>query len=442
MMKRKAAALAFALLLSAGRASARPETRWREGPEVFVLSTGLRCIYHHDRSSPTTVAALFAAGGTSGVPPGQDGLAYLTTRLTLEIPDDGKVRELMSQATRLSLVCEPDCSAVVIECLSENFEQALRVESAIVQDPLITAVRIGRVKELMELYGRALADDPPAAGREAVLRAFFDGRGYGSAVHGTENSRKSIGRKDALAYYRRFFTKPNLFFCVATDLDKERVRALLETYFNRFPGGEPWSPAPASPALPPIPEVVLAKDTKQTFVGRAFALPAPDIPGQAKGALLETLLGEGPESRLWGLRATEKLAYNVDARVTWTRGSGILEAFLETGNAKSGRAAEALDRALAVLLETGLTEPELLATKAMAKAQFLRRAEAKASRVRTLGLFEVLGLGPGHLEGFFEAVDKVTLDEMNDYIRAAISPGRALKITIGPAVTGRAEGGR
>ena len=289
---------------------------WKERPEKFTLTTGLPCVYQKDQSSPTTVVGLFAPGGKSAVPPGLDGLAYLTTRLTLEIPDEAMVQDLMSQATRLSLLCSEDFTAVLIECLSENLEDALRVAGKIIQDPLITSLRINRTKEMMKLYGRSEEDESTVAAHNAVMKAFFSGAGYGTAVYGTEESLGAIDRKDALAFYRRFFTKSNLFFCIGTDIEKEPVRALLEKYFAKFPDGDLAAIAPAPPALPSNREIALPKDTKQTYISRAFALPAPDAPNQAKGYLLETLLGKGPGSRLWGLRMTEKLAYSVDAEVT------------------------------------------------------------------------------------------------------------------------------
>lgn len=436
-MKRAPTALLCAALMMTGWAAGPREMPWKERPEKFTLSTGLLCVYQKDRISPTTVVALFTAGGKSAVPKGLDGLAYLATRLTLEIPDEGKVQDLMSQATRMSLLCSEDCSIVLIECLSENLEDALRVAAKIIQNPLMTGLRIGRTKDMMKLYERAEADDSVVTGRNIIMRSFFDGSGYGTAAYGTAESLKAIERKDVVAFYRRFFTKPNLFFCVGTDLEKEPVRALLEKYFAKFPDGEAGGIAPAPPALPQDREIVLPKDTKQTYISRAFALPAPDAPNQAKGYLLETLLGKGPGSRLWGLRIAEKLAYNVDAHVTWTKSSGILEAYLETENAKSARASEALDGTLAGLQDKGITDEELRTTRTMAKAQFLRATEGKAPRMRILGLFEVLGLGHGHLAGLFEAIDDVTLEDMNAYIRAALSPERALKVTIGPARAGQ-----
>jgi predicted Zn-dependent peptidase len=409
---------------------------WKERPEKFVLASGLPCIYQQDQASPTTVVGLFIAGGRSAVPDGLDGLAYLTTRLALEIPDEGKVQDLMAQATRLSLFCSEDGSVILIECLSDNLEQALGVASKIIQEPLITGLRVGREKDMMKLYGRADEDDSVTVGRAAVMKAFFSGKGYGSVVYGTENSLKAIDRKDALAFYRRFFTKKGLLFCVGTDLDRGPVRALLEKYFAGFPDGEDVRIPIVSPALPAVRDIALTRDSKQTYVGRACLLPAPDAPGQAKGYLLETLLGKGPGSRLWGLRMTEKLAYNVDAELIWTKSSGILVAYLESENSKSASAGAALDRTLADLQDKGITDEELRTAKTLAKARFLRSTEAKTPRLRTIGLFEVLGLGYEHLSGIFAALDAVTLEAMNAFIREALNSDRILGVTVGPARDG------
>jgi predicted Zn-dependent peptidase len=128
----------------------------------------------------------------------------------------------------------------------------------------------------------------------------------------------------------------------------------------------------------------------------------------------------------------ERLAYNVDSRLTWTRSAGVLEAFLESENAKSDRAAEALDRTLRALWEGGVGEAELEASKAMAKTEFLRSIEAKPERALRLGRFEVLGLGFERVLGLPEAIDAVTRESFNGYIKTVLAPDKALRVTVGP----------
>ncbi len=436
-----AALLLLAGLAAAGGAGGREAASWpwRKAPVKFDLSTGIPCIYQQDDASPTTVVGLFIPGGRSAVPAGLDGLAAMSTRLLLEIPDEGKVQDLMAQATRLSYLCLEDCSVILVECLTENLEEALGVAAKIVQDPLISGLRVGRAKDLMTANGKIEEDDAVTAARSAVFRGLFGGTGYGSALYGTESSLKAVDRKDVLAFVRRFVAKPNLFFCVETDLDREPVRRLLETLFAAFPAGAAAGRPRQEPVLPADRDIVLVKDTRQTYVGRAYPLPRTGLSDMALGLLLETVLGKGPGSRLWPLRVDGKLAYSVDADLTWMIDAGLIIAHLETDRTKAPDAAAALDRVLDDLRETGVTEEEMAATRTMARARFLRAVEEKAPRLRTIGLYEVLGIGPDAGAGLMGAVDAVTAGVFNAYIRETLAPERALRVTVGPSEDGPAK---
>ena len=428
-----APALALAAALLAGPAGAAgPASPWKSAPERFVLATGIPCLYQKDTASPTTVVGLFIGGGKSAVPQGFDGLAAISTRILLEIPDEGKVQDLMSQATRLTYVCLEDGAAVVIECLTEHLENALKVSAKIIQDPLISGLRVGRAKETMKAYGKMEEDDAVTTGRNTTFAAFFGGRGYGSLLYGTEATLEVIGRKDVAAFVKRSFVKPNVFFGVQTDLDPEPIRRLLERFFDGIPDGQAPEAGRQDPVLPDDRDVTVTKDTKQSFVGRAYALPRGSLADMARGVLLETLLGKDPGSRLWGLRVDDRLAYAVDADVTWMKTSGLLIAHLETDRSRAADAAAALERLIDGLRSSGIAEEEMAATRTVARNRFLRDTEAKAPRLRTLGLFEGLGLGPTSVAELFAAIEAVTREEMEAYVREALDPSRALRITVGP----------
>ncbi len=403
-----------------------------EGPEKFVLANGSVCLYHRDAVSPTTVVQVFIRGGRGAVPAGLDGLAYLATSLSLEIPDEGKARDLMAQATRMFLTVWEDCSIIHIECLSENLEAALRTAAEIIRNPLLTGIRIDRTKRTMAVRDGSEQDDAEAAASHAGWRALFGGRGYGTATFGTEASLRSIARKDVVDFRRRLFTRRGVFFSVGSDLGREEIGTLLEKHFTEFPPGETADAAASLPSLPEDRDVVLSRETKQTYLGRLFMLPAPDPEAYARGSILETAVGRGPGSRLWSLRTTGKLAYNVNARTVWTRTSGVLEAYLETENAKAEIASAALDEALEALHREGLSQEEFESAKTTAGTSFLRSIEAKPSRTRAAGMFEVLGLGHAYLAAVLERIDSVTLEEMNAFIRETAAPAGALRVRVGP----------
>ncbi|HVP92023.1 MAG TPA: insulinase family protein [Terriglobales bacterium] len=429
-------ATGLALLCIAARVRSAPraaagESPWKQAPERFVLATGEVCLFQRDAVSPTTVVHLFVPGGKAAVPAGLDGLAYLATRLTLEIPDYAVAQDMMAQATCLRLAVLEDCSFVTLECLSENLEAGLRVAAAIIQNPLITGPRIEDAKQTMSIYAKAEGDDAAEAGHAAALGAFFGGRGYGGSTFGTEASLKAIGKKDIVSFYGLHFTRHAVVFAVSSDLGRDRVQPLLEKYFAKFAARAVGPAAAVEPALPEVREVRLEKETKQAFVGRAFLLPPPTKSGFAKGYLLHVLLGVGPGSRLWDLRAGQKLAYNVGARLTWMRGCGLIEAYLETGTEKREAAVVALDAALAELRRTGLAPDEMSMTKSLARTHLLRSLERKGARAQMMGHWEILGPGLEAFEGAFDGLDAVGLEEMNAFLRDVLDPAKSLLVVVG-----------
>ena len=114
----------------------KPRSPWKEAPVRLRLATGMDCFYQKDTTSPTTAIELVIPGGRGALREGQDGLAYLVTRLCLEIPDFDKARELMIQATRLSMMVYEDCSVLSFSCLSENLEPGLAVVTSDAAPPL------------------------------------------------------------------------------------------------------------------------------------------------------------------------------------------------------------------------------------------------------------------------------------------------------------------
>jgi predicted Zn-dependent peptidase len=117
-MRRFGPAAVLALLVmgaaSLASAAARPPVR-------KTLANGLTLVYQKDTGSPLTVLSLLIKGGQAAEPEGSAGLAFLTTRLLLEIPDSQSARGLMRQSSTAGMTCRGDFSLINLECLSANF---------------------------------------------------------------------------------------------------------------------------------------------------------------------------------------------------------------------------------------------------------------------------------------------------------------------------------
>ncbi len=401
-------------------------------PLKRILDNGLTLIYQKDASSAITALQILIKGGKGAEPKDKEGLAYLSTRLALEIPDHSKAQKLMSQASRVYMMGLEDFSIVNVTSLSENLDETLKITSQIMLDPLFSGLRIDLIKKQMEYQKKTQEDDSINVGHNAALEKLFAGTPYEGSVLGSEESRKKIKKKDITGFYDNHFKAENMVISAISDLEEEALVEIVKANFSEFPAGKPEEANFTAASLPAEKDIFIEKDSKQYFICLVYPLPEVTAKNYIHACLVENLLGKGLNSRLWPLRYKEKLAYNVNATATHMKYGGILEAYLETDKEKKEAALGALRKALMELHQNGLTSEELEVTKSYSKASFLRDNETKTDRSRNLAVFEALGLGYEFLEKIADEIDGVSLEELNAYIKTILDPARAIEVVVGP----------
>ncbi len=405
---------------------------WKIPPKKLSLQNGLSYIYQKDVSSGVTAVQVLIRGGKRDEPKGKEGLAYLTTRLAITIPDQRKVQDLMDQATRLTMDCKSDFTFINISCLSENLDNSLETTTKIMQDPLFSGLKIDAVKKQMNRGRDSAEDDSIQMAHDACFSIFFKDTSYGSSMFGTEDSLDAIKKKDIKDFYKSHFIAENMVVVVTSDLEENEIAELMNKYFKKFPKGTPSTPPPLTINPPSERSHSLERDTEQTFAGYAFPLPRINARNLILGNMLENLIGKGFNSRLWPLRQKEKLAYLVNSQANQLKEGGFIEAYLETENSKKDVAIGALDKAMLRLYEEGVSEEELQVTKTNSKANFLRNNETKNIRSITIAYFEALGLGFDFINSYFSEIDATSPEEFNAYIKEVLDPEKGIHITVGP----------
>jgi zinc protease len=409
----------------------------RPGPasQKKILQNGLTLISEKDDAPGTTVIQILIRGGKRAEPPDRAGLAFLATRLAVEVPDEDKVQELVGLASRFQVTVKGDYSLVQAECLSSELETTLKILTKIMRDPLFSGFRIDSVKRHAEHQGRIEEDDSIVLGHLAALRAFSGNPGYAGSIYGDQQTLRAIKGKDISDFYKRHFVGANMVLAVSSD--RPDAADVVENAFREFPALPPPVTEEVVFHEPAEREISLTRETRQAFVSLAFALPRLGPQSYALGLLLENLLGKGPGSRLWPLREEKKLAYNVNAVATQMMGGGIIEAYLETDKDKRPEALEALRSVLSGLVQSGAGEEELKVARTSVWANLLRDNETKTARTLNLASFEAMGLGLEFYYGLRSELDAISLEGLNDYLRQVLAPEKAVAIVIGPGVETR-----
>ncbi|MCK4930632.1 MAG: insulinase family protein [Candidatus Aminicenantes bacterium] len=419
-------------LIATQEDSETPMSAWKIPPKQLSLENGLTYIYQKDVSSAVTVVQVLIRAGKRDEPKGKEGLAYLTTRLAIAIPDQRKVQDLMDQATRLTMDSKSDYSFINISCLSENLDDSLETMTKIMRDPLFSGLKIDGIKKQMNRRRESAEDDSIQVAHDACFEIFFKDTPYGSSMFGTEESVKAIKKKDIENFYKSHFVARNMVVVCTSNLEEEEISKLVEKYFIKFPAGTLSEPEPLTINPPSEKSHSLERDTEQTLASYAFPLPRINARNLILAYMLENLLGKGFNSRLWPLRQKEKLAYLVNSRANQLKEGGFIEAYLETENSKKDLAMDALNKVLLELYEEGVSEKELQVTKTNSKANFLRNNETKNVRSITIAYFEALGVGYDFINRYFSEIDSTSLEEFNAYIKEVLNPEKGISIAVGP----------
>jgi len=411
------------------------EILFKNKPEKEVLSNGLTFIYQNDDSSATSVVQILMIGGKRREPEGKQGVALLTTRLCLELPDQQLLQRLMNQATNQTYVCRNDFSVIKISCLSENLEEAIKLSTKILKDPLFSGLRLERIKDFMNHYRKLREDEPINVAHTAALDNLFFGSPYAGSTYGTEQSLKEIKKRDVENYFSTYVKAGNMIVAVSTDLGKEKTLSIIQPYFEKFPGGKPQEADPISISTGPAEEknLFLEKDTQQSLVYMAFPLPEISEKNYVLATMLQNLLGKGMNSKLWSLRTEKKLAYIVDSRAFLMKEGGMLEAYLETDQTKKDLAVAEMKKTIEDLYQNGISAEELRITKVQSKGLVIRGNETKDAKTYNLAFMEAVGLGYEFLDRMLVEIDAATLAEFNTFIRGVLNPEKAVSITVGPS---------
>jgi len=320
----------------------------------FTLANGLRVVVIEDAGSPVVAACFTARGGYAADPPGQRGLASLTTLLLQEGPADRGSRDIAGERLAVKAMDAAVAEARAAESkpgssgLYERMQSDVRARVAIrnadsfvrprfavkalehygmnefhaatTADSIQWWVRMPatRVDAFLLLYGewlrapfprlvyqakeRRMREFTEAAAtadqalRRTLMAAAFGPQGYGLLeVEPAELER--LQRAGAEAYLKSRLVAANLTLTLAGGITEAEARALATRYLEKIPTGARWDAALPSAQAP---HAVLAAPPKEApgAIVAAYRRPPEGDPDDPVFDVIAQLLLDGPSSRI------------------------------------------------------------------------------------------------------------------------------------------------
>jgi zinc protease len=421
--------------------SAAAADKHSAGPAIThtTLENGLQVVVIPDHRTPVITHMVWYQNGSADDPPGKSGIAHFLEHLmfkgTKAHPKgfSDLVAELGGQENAFTAY---DYTAYFQRVAKEHLATMMALEADRMTGLVLTDDVVAPERDVVLEERRMRTDTDPAQQlNEAVQASLFPHHPYGTPVIGWSHEIETLDRRDALAYYERFYTPANAILIVAGDVDSSEVERLArETYGKIAVREKPPARFRRQEPEPRAHRLVTLTDPKveQPAHERVFLVPSYSTaaPGEAEALeVLTHLLGGGHTSLLYReLVLDRKFAVAVGA---YYMGTSLDATRLWVyAMPTPGTSLEELDRSveevIARVADHGVEEADLQRARTRLVADAIYAQDNQASLARWYGASLATGLTVEDIARWPERIEAVTAADVQNAARKWLDKRRAV----------------
>jgi len=275
------------------------------------------------------------------------------------------------------------------------------------------------------------ADDLEHRVYDLVHEKVFREHSLAWPVLGYRETIERLSREDMLEYHRRFYAPSNMVLIVAGNVDPDEILRVAEEVTRDWSDGDQARPARRSPERLAVGTAVQQIERyNQQAICMAMPAPAGGV-GEERAAAVASILG-GENSRFYWNIVQKGIAPRAGVMPCCYCDCGLLllYGFCEPGNAE--RLAEAMQREADRLHREGIRLEELQRVKNRRRTSLALDGEAAYNRL--LQLMDDLDYHdrPRSLDERLEEVQRLTVDDLHEYLRKWPVNGEGYFVSVGP----------
>ncbi len=393
-----------------------------------------------DRALPLVQLAVTSTSGSTLDPAGKEGMTRLLVRLMRRSAKSMSADEVDERIDALGGSLGADItssnSGFAGSVIARSLEPFADLLTGVLCEPGLIPDEFERLKRETVAEIQEALDNDRAVARRWFRRALFGSHPYGRGVVGTARSIQSIEHADLEPHYKRLFTRENLEFAFAGDIDETQANELVQAINRGLPSGEAITEDYADPTGPQ---------------GRALWIV--DKPERTQTQILIGTLGTHPNDEdhtalivantVFGGTFTARLTQEVRAKRGWSYGAYSSLPFARRRQAfsmwtfpKASDAAPCIELQLQMLadwIDSGITEDELRYAKSYLIKSNVFNIDTASKRMGQALDERIYHLPPNYYAEYTARVEAVTLEQANTAIRQRISADNLAVVVLGTA---------
>lgn len=313
-----------------------------------------------------------------------------------------------------------------------HFNRAISVLADMVINPLLDPEEMEKERQVIQEELRMSNDYPSHRVDLLIDEMLWPNQPMGRDVGGTKESVSAISRDDLVDLMHHQYAPANVVVSVAGSVSHDEVVEALKNLVESWKphDSRAWTPAQLGQDKAAI-RVEYRKSEQAHLCVSLPGLPL-DHPDRYAMSLMNIMLGEGMSSRLFlEVREKQGLAYDVHSSLSQFHDCGSLIIYCGSEPSRSPRALDAIMGQLSALRD-GFPEKEVEKAREYSKGRMMLRMEDSRSVVMWQGGQEMLLDKVLTVDEVVDAIDAVTVDDVNRIARDMVKEDQLNLAIVGP----------
>ncbi|MBD2387745.1 M16 family metallopeptidase [Cylindrospermum sp. FACHB-282] len=392
-----------------------------------VLENGLTVLTKEVHNAPVITVQVWYEVGSRNEEPGVNGIAHLLEHMMFKGTKDRPI-----QFGRLFSVLGSDSNAFTSydqtayynTAEREKLKALLMLEADRMQNSLIDVEQLASEKRVVISELQGYENSPEYRLNRAVMGVVFPDHAYGLPVGGTKADVDKFEVEQVRKYYRNYYCPDNAVLVVVGDFPTEKTLETVKEIFGKIPKRRGKSKDQIrthnSGLNTPI---VLREPGAGPMLQVVYPLPEGNQPDVPALAVMDYILTEGRNSRLYQVLVESGLASEVTAGVTSLRESGWYEMLLIAAPDQDLTTIDSgLRKAIANLAKTGVTSEELERAKTQLIASVILSNRDITSLAMQLGNDETTADDYYYTDRYLAAVRQVKAADIVAVVNKYLKP--------------------
>jgi len=417
-MKLFAAALGFALTALGAQANTVTHGTLDNGMDVVVIE---------DRRAPVVVHMVWYRVGAADEPQMKSGIAHFLEHLMFKGTDDLDPGEFSAvveaNGGRDNAFTSWDYTGYFQRVASDRLGLMMQMEADRMTDLTLSEADWRPERDvILNERGQVVESQPGRVFNEAMLAALYKAHSYGTPIIGWRHEMETLNGDDAKAFYRQHYAPNNAILVVAGDVGFETAMQLAQTHYGPISANPEVVSRQRAMEPPHTAERRITMEDARVgtpYVSRMYLAPTRHDTEQAAALqMLAAILAGSPTTSVLERKLNFEQGIALSA---WANYSGMARDYgmFSLGIAPVERvtledAEKALDAAIAEFVEEGVDPDQFERVRRQIRASEVYALDNVQGRARQYGVGLSIGLDIDAIEGWIDALDAVTPEQVID----------------------------